>query len=384
MGIPGTGLSYRTSLQEAGNRHSGPTSTQSAPLFPSPRAAARQARQNTRDAERMAAVGLQADREARLNALRGILHDREREPIVWEVEYASQGPYQPRPFAPEMPTLSKQTIRAEVERMNPISPWAGLVVACVLGLAIAPQLWFRVPVLVVGLYCMGQCAWLVQARRKEARRVLQERQAQQAAALSAAKAAHDAEEAQRAVRHEQEEHLRERLRSAVVNDDVEVAASVLEVELSNEDLPIAIAYEAEFDGLENLALRVELPPLDEIPLTKSQVTKAGTFSERPMAKRDRVGLYEDVCASLILRLVHEVFRVLPFTNKVNLTGTASRVSPVTGHPETYLALRFPTTRGRFQAVILDGIDPSLGLQGLAAEYTLSREGEFKALEDQGG
>lgn len=54
-----------------------------------------------------------------------------------------------------------------------------------------------------------------------------------------ARAAYENVEAGRARRHEQEESLRARLQAAFVNEDVENVATALEVELSNEDLPLS-------------------------------------------------------------------------------------------------------------------------------------------------
>ena len=196
--------------------------------------------------------------------------------------------------------------------------------------------------------------------------------------------AHEDEEKDRARHHEQEELLRARLRDAVVQDDAEIAALALEIELSNEDLPIAIAYRAEFDGVRRLTIQVDLPPLDDIPLTRSRVTKTGKFSERPMAMRDRVVLYQDVCAGLALRLMHEVYRVLPFMECVDLTGVAEGVSPATGHAERYPALHLSTTREQFVAINLDEVDSSQALQGLGGHLATTREGTLKPVDPEHG
>jgi len=328
------------------------------------------------------AENLQAEREARLIALQDIVRNRERELIEWEKEYAATGPYTWEPFVPELSDVSQDLVAKEVRSANPLRQWLLSGLAGLLGAVIAPQLWIRIPFVMFGIYMFVQAFLLSRARQAEVDRVIRERQAQYEEEMAAAGAAHEAEQSLRAKQHEQEEHLRARLRDAVEQDDAEIAALALEIELSNEDLPIEIAYQVEFDGIRQVTIQVNLPPLEDIPLTRSRVTKTGKFSERPMAMRDRVALYQDVCAGLALRLMHEVYRVLPFVESVNLTGMADGMSASTGHPDRYPALHLSTTRDQFLAINLDQVDPSQAFLGLAGHLATSREGQLKPLDPE--
>jgi hypothetical protein len=283
-----------------------------------------------------------------------------------------------------MEPVSRELVTKEVVSANPLRPWLLTSVSGMLGAALAPQLWMRVPMMLLGAYMLVQAILVYRGRRVETNRVVDEREAQLEDDLAAARAAHEAEEEDRAHQHEQEELLRARLRNAEGQDDVEIVALALEIELSNEDLPIPVVYEVEFDGVRRVTIQLDLPTLEDIPPTRSRVTKSGTFSERPMALRDRISLYQDVCAGLALRLVHEVYRVLPFMQSVELTGVAERLSPATGHPERYPALRLATTRGRLLTINLDDVDPSQALQGLGGQLTTTREGVLKAVDPEHG
>jgi hypothetical protein len=70
------------------------------PLYLSPRATARQQKQQERDTLRALAQDLHTQGEDYLSALRNIL--RSQEPVDWLEEYGSQGAYQPRPFIPPL------------------------------------------------------------------------------------------------------------------------------------------------------------------------------------------------------------------------------------------------------------------------------------------
>jgi hypothetical protein len=376
VGLPGTGLSYRTQLSSS----SSSSKLGSNALFPSPRALARQQRQEERRTLRHQAEDLHAEREAHLSSLGNLVRTRERDPIDWEQEYAAHGSYPPQPFMPSPSSVSHERITEEVTTINALRPWLATAMAAVAAVVLAPQLWLRIPMALLAAHMIVQAALLYRDRQVEVERVFRERTAHHEEETAAARAAHEVYEQGRAQQHEQEELLRARLRDAVANDDAEIVATVLEVELSNEDLPIPVAYEAEFDGVHHLTIQVDLPPLEDIPVTVSRVTKTCKFSERPMAKRDRAGLYQDVCAGLALRLTHEVYRVLPFMESVDLTGIAEGISLATGHPDRFSALRLSTARAQFSAINLDEVDPSDALLGLGGALATTRDGTLKRLE----
>jgi hypothetical protein len=377
LGLPGTGLSYRSRLT-SGDRDSPDLSSE--PLYLSPRAASRAERQRQRETLRELAQDLHAEREAHLTALRNILHNRSRDLIDWLEEYGSAGPYQPRPFVPPLASVSTDQVREEVWTANPLQPWIATTLAALVCAALAPQLWVRVPALVIAGYFGFESIRLWQQRPVTAAGLVASREAEQARLAEEARIQHENEEALRASRHQQEEALRTRIRDAVVSEDAAILSSVLEVELSNEELPLPLDFEIEFEGIRRVRLEVEMPTMDAIPPTLSSVTKTGKFSERKMAQRDRLDLYKDVCAGLALRLVHEVFRVLPFVEHVTLLGIVSGPDPSTGQQCRVMGLRLTTDRAPFLTLSLDNVDPSLALSQLGGEMKTTRDGKLQPLE----
>jgi hypothetical protein len=236
----------------------------------------------------------------------------------------------------------------------------------------------------VGLYFTAQAIQLYRKRPRAAADLLRARENQHARIVEVARNRHEREEALRSERHSEEEALRTRIREAIVTEDSEILAELLEVELSNEELPLPVEFDIEFDGVRQVRLEVELPTLDAMPLTVSSVTKSGKFSERKMAQRDRVDLYKDVCAGLALRLVHEVFRVLPFVEHVDLAGLITQTDPATGNPARHLVLRLSTDRTPFLRLSLDNVDPSEALAHLGGEMKINREGIPQRLETSAG
>lgn len=377
LGLPGTGLSYRSQLT-GGDSASTPPADE--PLHLSPRSAARWRKQQERETLRALAQDLHAEREAQLLALRNILRNRSQETVDWVEEYGSHGEYQQRPFTPPPETITADQVSQEVRAANPLRPWVVSALAAFACAALAPQLWLRIPALAIGAYFGFQTFRLVRMRPAAATELLAERQDEHARITENARMDHEREEALRASRHEGEEALRARVREAVITGDAEILAYLLEVELSNEDVPLPVEFDIEFDGVRRVQLDMELPSLDAIPLTNSTVTKTGKFSERKMAQRDRGDLYKDVCAGLALRLVHEVFRVLPFVEHVGLRGMVSAPDPATGQPSRYVALQLATDRTPFLALSLDKVDPSQALTHLGGEMKSRRDGTLQPLE----
>jgi len=103
------------------------------------------------------------------------------------------------------------------------------------------------------------------------------------------------------------------------------------------------------------------------------------LSRRKLAKRDRIALYADVCASLVLRLIYETFRVLPMVKNVEVFGTTEDIDPATGYPREFIALHVATKRQRFEWLKLDDADPSAALEGLGGRFALTKAGDLRPL-----
>jgi hypothetical protein len=103
---------------------------------------------------------------------------------------------------------------------------------------------------------------------------------------------------------------------------------------SNEDVGVEIEFDIEFEDIHHVRLSVTLPGLEEIPSTRAELTQTGKLSQRKVSQRDRGALYQSVCAGVVLRLVYEAFRVLPFVERVQAVGMVTR--PGLGKQESTL------------------------------------------------
>jgi hypothetical protein len=143
-------------------------------------------------------------------------------------------------------------------------------------------------------------------------------------------------------------------------------SEVLREELINEELPFDYAFEwGVEENPERIYIGIEIPGI-------AVVSKTGLPT---MKVRE---LHEDVCCALLLRVAHEVFRVIPEANDVYLTGYMNGTDPATGRSARNIYLRLATDRESFDTLLLDKVDPSTAFSALGGVSKVKR-GELVAL-----
>jgi hypothetical protein len=136
----------------------------------------------------------------------------------------------------------------------------------------------------------------------------------------------------------------------MVEGDRTAWAEVVREELVNEELPFGFSFEWGIeDPSERIYIGVELPGEDLIGLT----------SLPTMKMRE---LHEDTCCALLLRVAHEVLRVVPKADELYLVGYMPGVDPATGQPRRDIYLRLATDRASFLELNLDQVDPSAAFE----------------------
>ncbi len=369
LGIPGTGLSIREHIGSSRLGSGGPTVAQMD----------RWERAQAREAERAAAVVALTAHEARLDALQSILRRRDPHPIDWTSEFSDPPALLPSSFTPpgKAPTLSDVVAAQSVG--HPMGRWGAAALGAAAGAWLAPAGWLR---LGLGALAVGLVVDALRLRHRlmtEAPTTLGTWDADFTEALVSAQAAHVAalETAQR--EHDNRTALHAQFRTLVADKNVALAASFLELELSNEDVGVEIEFDIEFEDIHHVRLSVTLPGLEEIPSTRAELTQTGKLSQRKVSQRDRGALYQSVCAGVVLRLVYEAFRVLPFVERVQAVGMVTR--PGLGSiVSSYPALALDATRHELLAMDLDGGDPAAVLHYLGGLLEVARDGTLRPVE----
>jgi hypothetical protein len=155
----------------------------------------------------------------------------------------------------------------------------------------------------------------------------------------------------------------------MVEGDRAAWSEVLREELINEELPFDYAFEwGVEESPERIYVGVQIPDI-------AIVNAVGLAT---MKSRE---LHEDVCCGLVLRIAHEVFRVIPETNDLYLTGYMDGIDPANGRPVRNIYLRLATDRESFDELVLDQVDPSSAFGALGGLSKVKR-GELVALSSE--
>ncbi|MES2638581.1 MAG: hypothetical protein V4850_03840 [Myxococcota bacterium] len=189
------------------------------------------------------------------------------------------------------------------------------------------------------------------------------------------RAQHDKEQAHKGQEHAAEEGARGRLRAALDSGDPQALAELLHVELLNEDFPVPVVAEAEFDGLTIVEIEVTLPELDDVPEDRPNVLASGKLSRKKIAAKDRVSIYEDLRRGIALRLAYETLRVLPTVQRVRCRGTFTETGP-RGEDVERVALLLDLERAQLGEIDLDRADPSTALRALG-KFGCTKKGELR-------
>ena len=391
--IPGTGISYVT--QTSSGR-----STNSSSSYSSNRSAYKELLMQQKEEEKQRL--LQKAEEVynlfqeKIDSLANILRDREKEPFDWESVATPRGKYQPEIYKPSSfiepeKTFSKETLRQEIRGKNS----RFYIIYFLVGLAfilLFQSFWasFSVLVLAAASYAFERnrldklCNQRFQARLQEENdkfnRIRQRAYKDYIVKIELETAEHEKAEEERKQIWDNQEQCRERLRNAVNLQDPEPLAELLEIELSNEDLPIPLVFDIEFINVNLVSIFMELPELDVVPEEKMSLTKTGKLSARKMAQKDRFKIYSDICTGLTLRLIHETFRVIHSVNTVELHGLTEQVNTANGHPENITSLHIRISRQDFEQLNLDSLDPTSALTSSNGKFACSKKGELLPLK----
>lgn len=254
-----------------------------------------------------------------VQAIGQILKDRTREPFDFYKFVDKQGPYTPTAFQPKAfvaPELAPRVVAA-----YPLAGWgimAGLGVPA--AFLLLDEWWRLLGVAAVLLLAGPMAVRQVRARPGYAARLQARLEQRHMEAQARDAAAHVAAEEGRRQARLREEELRVRLREGIGTRSPAALGDLLELQLLAQSFPVALVLDLDFDGFEHASVDLLLPEIDDMPDEVTSITHSGRLVRKKMDRNDRAVLHDEACCALALRLVHELFRGLPMTQRVTLRG----------------------------------------------------------------
>ena len=356
VGLPGTGLSYSHTLLRHGQGGRAGYRDAAAER----RAAAKQAALQ----DKAQALNAAVEELAGIVALTKVLERRARGPVDLAAVLAPSSRPVPAAFEPRAPDLSPAVFRRAAAARRPAWPW--LLFGLLGGLPsvlLFEGTWVFVG---VGIYvATAVFALVVQAQRAAtlAAQLSATAKAEHAATEARRRSAHAAEQQAALDDHQRFEAMKRGLRRAREDGRPEAWASLLEVELANEDFPVPVVVDMEFDGLERVLLSLTLPELADVPADQPRVSDAGDLSRVLLSPAERGALFDRLCCSVALRLIYESFRVVPMLEVVELRGTFEAEDPA-GRATERVCMQVVVGRREFEGLDLDGECPTAVVRAL--------------------
>jgi hypothetical protein len=261
--------------------------------------------------------------------------------------------------------------------MVPWTPWAffGAILAV---LMLAGKLWLP------GLALLAVSAGRLVVDHRKRQAGLAELAQADRELETACREAHEAGEAEREAQHTARRALAARVAAAAETGDTVVLAEVLEIELTNEDLPLALDFDVAFDGPERVGLDIRLPSIELVPMLEPTTTPGGKPTTKAIGIRRRAELYRDLSAGLALRLIYETFRALPPTQEVECVGRGEGRDSATGQYGLVPALTVSISRAAMEQLDLDHVDPSTCLEAQGGRIGVAADGTLKAVAKGSG
>lgn len=298
----------------------------------------------------------------RIEKLTGVLKSRDRGVFDWDGLLNADKDYLPTEFVAE-PFNEAAAKKAALKQAK----WLRWALGGVLSVLILPG---ATPVGAIGL--LVSIVGLVNANDKR-KTALGAIRTQYERRIVAARGEHSNHEVRRKTRAEMAPKLRELQQTEVF----EPLLTILEEELSNEELPVPLVFDVEFDDISGARIDLTLPDTDEVPSEKYSITARGKLSVKAMPQKERRQIYASLACGLALRVAHEAFRVIPSLETLEVRGLAEFINPANGKEKSVTALVLPTNRKAFQMLNLDSLDPEAAIEGLGGEFGCSARLELK-------
>lgn len=385
-GIPGTGISYVTqaSLGKKGIFSSSHSDSNTSPnnIFLREQKEEQDLLRSAEEAHRIS----QAD----IDSLLTILKNREKQPFDWEGLTVSRGIYQPEVYKPSSfvepeklfsKEMLKKTVRIENSRLYISYLLVGIAFILFFQSLLAS---FSMFLFAVASYafeknrldklCSNQRLQArLQQENENFKHVRQQAYNDYLTKVELEKSEHQNAEEKRRKIWNREEKYRERLRNAVSAQDLEPLSRLIEGELSNEILPISLAFDVEFVNVNSVNIFMELPDFCIVPEEEMDITEADNIFLWEIAQQERFKIYSDICAGLTLRLIYEIFRIIYSVDIVEFCGLAEQVNPVNGCPENIASLYIRVPRKEFEKINLDASDPTSIFENLNGQFNFKKD-----------
>ncbi|MBU8907783.1 DUF4236 domain-containing protein [Desertibacillus haloalkaliphilus] len=175
------------------------------------------------------------------------------------------------------------------------------------------------------------------------------------------------------------EHRKQQL-AQVAEGDVNAIEEWLELHLAEVDFPLETNISFSVLTKDTIYLDVDLPEMKDIPLTKATILKSGKLKVKNKSQRETREHYAIMVGGTALSLCSFVFSLLPDCQQIIISGYTQHLNEATGHVEDEYIYSLVVEREPFYSLNFEAIHPIAAFENFQPRLNATKTYIFKAID----
>ncbi|WP_216829492.1 DUF4236 domain-containing protein [Alkalihalobacterium elongatum] len=177
----------------------------------------------------------------------------------------------------------------------------------------------------------------------------------------------------------EEKQKREKLLDSVLKHDLNSTEEWLALHLEELDFPLETNVDFKMLNENMIYFDVDLPELNEVPLEKATIMKSGKLKIQEKSQRETREHYAVMVGGTALYLSSFAFAFVPTCEKVVISGYTQRLNEATGHKDDTYIYSLIVERDRFYSLNMSNLHPILAFENFEHRLNATKTYIFKEI-----
>ncbi|WP_078428687.1 DUF4236 domain-containing protein [Alkalihalobacterium alkalinitrilicum] len=177
----------------------------------------------------------------------------------------------------------------------------------------------------------------------------------------------------------EEKQKRERLLNAILQHDSQATEEWLALHLEELDFPLETNVDFQMLNETTIYFDVDLPELEEVPLEKATILKSGKLKVQEKSQRETREHYALMVGGTALYLCSFAFAFVPNIDTVVISGYTQRLNESTGHKDDTYIYSLIVERDRFYSLNMSAVHPILAFENFKHRLNTTKTFIFKEI-----
>ncbi|OIJ16913.1 hypothetical protein BKP37_04450 [Anaerobacillus alkalilacustris] len=166
----------------------------------------------------------------------------------------------------------------------------------------------------------------------------------------------------------------------VINGDANNMKLWLEIFLAELDFPLDTNVSFDILSSDTACIDVDLPTMEEIPLTKASILKSGKLKVQKKSQREMREHYAIMVGGTALYLCSYVFSLLPTCEKIIISGYTQIQNKATGYVEDQYIYSLKVDKEIFYSLNMSDVHPIAAFENFHQKIDVTKTYIFKEIE----